>query len=195
MPNDFVYLQLFNFKKKKYIYRQYLINFFFIKKPKTIKFSSLLSFLIKKKNTFFYNNIDFFFYNNIYLIFLKKTIELLYIFKKDIIFFTDFYSEKIANINVLNFYLNKKNYIFFKLKKYNELPQNLNILKNNFCFFFTKQLNIKFTELNNYINICPLVNYSITPIVFNFFLPVIIDFNFSIFFYRFFFFNFFSKTI
>ncbi len=192
MLKNFIFFQVL--KKKNNKYRPFIVNTAFFKRPKIIKFSFLFFYLIKKKNIFFNKNIDFFYFSNIYLIFFKKIIELLFIFKKDIIFSTDIYCENLGNINSLNLYLKKKNYIFFKLKNYNYLFIDIEI--NNeayFYFLFIKQSTIKYVYLYNPVNACPIIDYSLSPTFFNFFLPVIVDFNFSIIFYKFFFFSFLTK--
>lgn len=191
---NWVHFQLFkkNIKFKHInIYKQLTINNNFIKRSRKLKFSFLFFFLIKKKTTIFSLYLDFFFFNNLYLLFFKKIQETIHIYKNKIVFLADIYCNAISRINDLNFFCNKNMYIYFKLKKYSlNIMQSTCLTNSSFIFLFITPANTKYVFLNNYKNVCPLINFNFTPTFFNFFLPTLINYNFSIFFYKYLFFNF-----
>jgi hypothetical protein len=178
---------------KKKIKAIHTYNFLFLKKIKDLKFSFLFSFLLKKKNYIKAANFNFFFFNNLYFNLFKKIFEIIYIYNKDIVILFDNYSNELAKLNDLNFFLNKKNYIYFRLVKFDKKTAHYVVsrLQLSFFFFFTKCRGLKYLKksFNNLKNICGLIDASVAPNMFSFLLPVVFDFNFSVFFYKFLIFN------
>lgn len=177
-------------KRRYFIAAQLPVHFNFLKRPRAIKFSFLFFYLIKKKNIFLQSGVDIFFFNSFYLLFFKKAYEILLVFQKNLFFIADASCNFYSRISDLNFFCNKNSYIYFTLKKYD--LNAARILLNDqtyFVFLFVSSSNSRFLYLNNSSNICPLLGISATPSFFNFFLPILVNLPFSIYFYKYFFYN------
>lgn len=190
----FFFFQLFNIQTKRHrssVIKQLSVHKNLVLRFKSVKFSFLFIYLVKKKNTLFNMPVDFLFFNNLYLLLLKKVSEILTIYETSILFLADEPCNLSARINDLNFFNNKKKYIYFKLKKNELIAINNSFLEHGFfVFLFVVPLNNRLMYLHNYSNVCPLIGYNFVPTFFNFFLPTLVDFNFSLFFYKYFFYNF-----
>ena len=150
----------------------------------------LYLFFLKKKLTGGVLPFDFFFYNNLYFFFFKKLFLLISSKRENILFFADIASNRMAGLTDLNFFLIKKNYIYIKLANYSIDFLFLDLFRDQFKFYFINNLSVKslshhLGELNQG---CGLLPICIKPAAYGFYLPVLLDFNFSLFFYKFFFF-------
>ena len=187
-------------KKKKKIFFQ-KPRFFFFKKN---KFFMLFLFRAKKiKNSFIYLYLlskrvanaslpfGFFFYNDLYFFFFKKIAYLIQIRYEDLFFVADLASNSIANISDLNFIILKKNYIYDSLLKRVPDLSMLIFLQKKLNFFFIRNLTERLLSHQSALFSagCGLTPVAVKPDIYGFYLPVILDYNFSLFFYKFFLFS------
>lgn len=184
----------YNLKKKNFLKLKKIIPFFKISKQ--IKFSFFFLFFIKKKIFFKCTNDFFFFYNNFFTFFLKKIISIFFIYKNDLLFITDDFFKKFSNIEELNIFVSKKNYFFCKKLSLN-LKSNFFFNKKKFFFFFLSNLSL--SNLSSYFFFfnknSGLLLFSSRPDTYQLYLPIILDYQFSLFFYKFFFFKNLMHTI
>jgi len=177
-------------KKKK---NAYLHTLYFLKKSKNLKFSFLFTFLLKKKSHVYAANFYFFYFNALYFSLFKKILEIITIYGAEILVLFDGYSNSLARLNDLNFFFNKKNYIYFKLIKLDKKTTYyiMSPASTQFIFLFIKNLRLNYLNksFKGLENTCGLVDATTTPRLFNYVLPIVFDFNFSIFFYKFYIFN------
>ena len=133
---------------------------------------------------------DFFFYNSLYYFFFKKIFLLVSSRQNRLVFLADAASNAIAGIGDLNFFLFKRNYIFMKLSQWSADFLFLVPFSDYFKFFFISSMPERL--LTSSVAIlnqgCGLFPIFVKPEVYGFYLPVLIDYTFSLFFYKFYFF-------
>ena len=158
----------FNFLKKKNAFKFKKINQI-LKKSKETKLSFIFLFFFKKKIFLPSTGDFFFFYNNFFSIFLKKVFVVFSLFKDDLVFVADNFFNAFSNIRDLNFLFSKKNFLFFFLS-----DLSLSSLTSNLGLFNQSG---------------GLAIYTRRPDTYQVFLPVVLDYSFSLYFYKFFFFK------
>jgi hypothetical protein len=188
---------------------EYKYFFFLKKKIKKIMYvykgslSTVFKFFIKYVNTISYLgfNYNFLFYNIYFIKNLKIIVNFFFFIfdkNKNIFFISDKYTNKYFNIDILNFiFLKKKYYFFFKtffnINVFNFKPQknHISLYKSFFkkfrlIFFFLKDLKSSaFQKFKNFSkNKVGIVDANINPINFNSILPVILNYEYSVFFYK-----------
>jgi len=166
-------------------------QFSFFKKEKKIKNSFIYLYLLSKRVANASLPFGFFFYNDLYFFFFKKIAYLIQIRYEDLFFVADLASNSIANISDLNFIILKKNYIYDSLLKRVPDLSMLIFLQKKLNFFFIRNLTERLLSHQSALFSagCGLTPVAVKPDIYGFYLPVILDYNFSLFFYKFFLFS------
>jgi hypothetical protein len=162
----------------------------FFKKKKELKVSFLYLFFLKKKISGGALAFDFFFYNNLYYYFFKKIFLLVSTWQNRLVFIADTASNAISGIRDLNFLLFKRNYAFMKLSEWSTDFLFLASFKDHFKFFFINSMpeRLLANSVSTLNEGCGLFPIFVKPEVYGFYLPILIDYTFSLFFYKFYFF-------
>lgn len=184
---------LFKLKRKKFFFQPK--EHFFFRRSSVNKVSFTFLFLLQKQIFCKSLNTDFFFFNNLCLLFLKKIVEVVHVYKHNIFFYNS-QCLKFSNVGELNFCFSKKDYLFYKFLQKTDCALIINVFKRkSFKVIFLSRLAARrnLRHLLNQPNLCGLLYPEMSPDLCFFFLPMLLNETFSVFFYKFFFYEVFAS--
>jgi len=178
-------------KKKIFFYSRESLSFKKTSSSLSCKVSFNFLFLLRKQLFCKSLNFDFFFFNNLCLLFFKKVVEIIYLYKRDLFFFNS-QGLGFSSLDELNYVTSKKNYLFARFLQKMDYALTLNNFNHKlfkFVFLDKSSMRRNLRYLVNRGDLCGLLHPEMSPRLCFFFLPIFLNETFSLFFYKFFFYS------